>query len=116
MFDEDIEVRMLRDDVFCEGRDGIGIGDVERHRRHVWPSRDRGFELGGVAAGDDDGVARVVPAMREREADARAAAGDEDGVAAGFPGASPWGVRWGGGEAAKICLCSPKERRHTKDS
>src|SRR3546814_19872161 len=109
MFDEDIEVRMLRDDVFCDGRDGIGIGDVERHRRHVWPSRDRGFELGRFAAGDDDGVARLVPAIREREADARAAAGEEDGVAAGFTGGSPWGVRWGGGETAKQFICSTQK-------
>src|SRR3546814_21159855 len=87
---------MLRDNVFREGRDGIGIGDVERHCRHVRPPGDRGFQLGGVAASDDDMVARVVPALREREADARAAAGDEDGVAAGLHYASPWG-----GEKAK---------------
>src|SRR3546814_8903130 len=102
--DKDVEVRMLRENVFREGRDGIGIGDVERHRRHVRPPDDRGFQLGGVAAGDDDLVARVVPALREREADARAAAGDEDGVAAGLHCASPWG-----GEKAKYSYTLQKK-------
>src|SRR3546814_18665921 len=49
-------------------------------------------------------VARVVPALREREADARAAAVDEDGVAAGLHCASPWG-----GEKAKYSYTLQKK-------
>src|SRR5690606_34285013 len=59
-----------------------------------------------------------VPALREREADARAAAGDEDGVAAGLHGASPSGVvrrpRYSytlrKKEGTRKCHSYPKER------
>ncbi len=57
-----------------------GVADVDRHGAEAVFSSEA-LEHVGAAPADDHGVAGLLQAQCEGEADARRAAGDEDGVA-----------------------------------
>jgi hypothetical protein len=84
VIDQDVQLRIARDQFFGNRRDARWIGNVEFDRFHAG-IRPEGFgEVPLAAARDDDFVPELVESLGQATPDARAAAGDEDRVSGEF--------------------------------